>query len=63
MDGYVLADAVVMGAKERLRPVILTTITTIVGLMPILFEASLQARLVQPLAITFIFGMLFEVLA
>jgi len=59
VDGYVLADAVVMGAKERLRPVILTTITTIVGLMPILFEASLQARLVQPLAITFIFGMLF----
>jgi len=59
MDGYALAEAVVMGAKERLRPVILTTITTIVGLMPILFEASLQARLVQPLAITFIFGMLF----
>jgi multidrug efflux pump subunit AcrB len=59
MDGYALAEAVVMGAKERLRPVILTTITTIVGLLPILFEASLQARLVQPLAITFIFGMLF----
>jgi multidrug efflux pump subunit AcrB len=59
VDGYVLAEAVVMGAKERLRPVVLTTITTIVGLLPILFEASLQARLVQPLAITFIFGMLF----
>ena len=58
-DGSALAEAVVMGAKERLRPVILTTITTIVGLLPILFEASLQARLVQPLAITFIFGMLF----
>ena len=37
----------------------LTTVTTIVGLLPVLFETSLQARLIQPLAITFIFGMLF----
>ena len=58
-DGYPLSQSVVEGVRERLRPVILTTITTIVGLMPILFEESLQARLVQPLAVTFIFGMLF----
>jgi len=53
-----LAKAVVEGVRERLRPVILTTTTTVVGLTPILFEQSLQAQLVQPLAITFIFGML-----
>jgi multidrug efflux pump subunit AcrB len=58
-DGYQLSQAVVEGVRERLRPVMLTTITTIVGLMPILFEQSLQARLVQPLAVTFIFGMIF----
>ena len=57
-DGLDLAKAVVEGVRERLRPVILTTTTTIVGLTPILFEKSLQAQLVQPLAITFIFGML-----
>ena len=58
-DGNTLSRSVIEGARERLRPVILTTITTVVGLMPILFENSLQARLVQPLAVTFIFGMLF----
>ena len=58
-DGNNLSRSVIEGARERLRPVILTTITTVVGLMPILFESSLQARLVQPLAVTFIFGMLF----
>ena len=57
-DGLDLAKAVVEGVRERLRPVILTTTTTVVGLTPILFEQSLQAQLVQPLAITFIFGML-----
>jgi len=59
VEGNSLARSIIEGARERLRPVLLTTITTIVGLMPILFENSLQARLVQPLAVTFIFGMLF----
>ena len=58
-DGNTLSRSIIEGTRERLRPVLLTTITTIVGLMPILFESSLQARLVQPLAVTFIFGMLF----
>jgi len=57
-DGLDLAQAVVEGVRERLRPVLLTTTTTVVGLTPILFEQSLQAQLVQPLAITFIFGMM-----
>ena len=48
-QGNNLSRSVIEGARERLRPVILTTITTVVGLMPILFESSLQARLVQPL--------------
>jgi multidrug efflux pump subunit AcrB len=57
-DGLDLAQAVVEGVRERLRPVLLTTTTTVVGLTPMLFEQSLQAQLVQPLAITFIFGMM-----
>ena len=59
-DGLDLSVAVLEGTRERLRPVILTTLTTILGLTPILFERSLQAQLVQPLAITFVFGMLFS---
>jgi len=57
-DGKDMKEAVVEGSKDRLRPVILTTLTTIGGLTPILFETSLQAQLVQPLAVTLVFGML-----
>ena len=57
-EGRDMHDAVVEGSKDRLRPVILTTLTTIGGLTPLLFETSLQAQLVQPLAVTLVFGML-----
>ena len=57
-EGTELIDAIVNGTQERLRPVILTTLTTIGGLTPLLFERSFQAELVQPLAITLIFGLL-----
>lgn len=57
-SGGELADAVLNGACERLRPIILTTLTTIAGLAPLLLERSLQAQLVQPLAVTLVFGLL-----
>ncbi len=56
--GDSLTDALVHGAQDRLRPVLMTSITTIVGVTPILFEGSLQAQLVQPLAITLVFGLM-----
>lgn len=59
-DGTELREAVTAGARERLRPVILTTLTTIGGLTPLLFERSMQAQLIQPLAVTLIFGLLFS---
>jgi len=59
-EGQSMREAVLDGAKDRLRPVILTTVTTIGGLLPLLFETSMQAQLVQPLAITLVFGMLFS---
>jgi multidrug efflux pump subunit AcrB len=58
--GVALKDAVLSGARERLRPIVLTTLTTVAGLAPLLFETSLDARLVQPLAVTLVFGMLFS---
>ena len=57
-QGKDMHAAVIEGARDRLRPVILTTLTTMGGLTPLLFEQSLQAQLVQPLAITLVFGML-----
>ncbi len=59
-SGAELTEAILVGTRERLRPVLLTTLTTIGGLTPLLFERSLQAQLVQPLAITLIFGLLFS---
>jgi multidrug efflux pump subunit AcrB len=59
-EGSDLREAVIIGARERLRPVILTTLTTIGGLTPLLFERSMQAQLVQPLAVTLIFGLMFS---
>jgi multidrug efflux pump subunit AcrB len=59
-DGAALKDSVLSGARERLRPIFLTTVTTIAGLTPLMLETSFDARLVQPLAVTMVFGMLFS---
>ncbi len=51
--------AIIEACKSRFRPVILTSITTFGGLMPIIFEKSLQARFLIPMAISLGFGVLF----
>ncbi len=52
-------DAVINGAVRRFRPVVLTSITTFVGLMPIQLETAIQAQFVKPMAISVAFGVLF----
>jgi multidrug efflux pump subunit AcrB len=52
-------DAVVNGAVRRFRPVVLTSLTTFVGLLPIQLETALQAQFVKPMAISVAFGVLF----
>lgn len=49
---------VLEGASSRLRPIILTTLTTVIGVIPLLFTASFWA----PLALSIIFGLSFSVL-
>jgi multidrug efflux pump subunit AcrB len=44
---------------RRFRPVVLTSVTTFMGLLPIQLEASLQAQFVKPMAISIGFGVLF----
>jgi multidrug efflux pump subunit AcrB len=56
-DGQAYEDAIVGGAQDRLRAVLLTSLTTIGGLLPLLFETSLQARFIIPMAITIVFGL------
>ena len=43
---------------DRLRAVILTSVTTIGGLTPLLFETSLQAQFLIPMAVTIVFGLM-----
>ncbi len=57
-NGEPLADAIVNGAADRLRAVLLTSLTTILGLTPLLFERSLQAQFLIPMAVTIVFGLM-----
>jgi len=55
-------DAIVAAACQRLRAVILTSITTIAGLLPLLLETSLQALYLIPMAISISFGLAYATL-
>ena len=44
---------------QRLRAVLLTSLTTIAGLLPLLFETSLQAQFLIPMAVSISFGLAF----
>ncbi len=52
-------DAVISSGKERFRPIILTSLTTAAGLMPIMLEKSVQAQYIIPMAISLSFGIIF----
>ena len=49
--------AIISGTTDRLRPVILTSFTTIGGLSALMFERSLQAQFLIPMATTIVFGL------
>ena len=58
-EGLSLMDAAISAGTQRFRAIILTSLTTFMGLMPIVFERSLQAQVVIPMAISLAFGILF----
>ena len=49
--------SIIDGAADRLRPVMLTTMTTVLGLAPLLFERSQQAQFLKPTVITLVYGL------
>jgi len=53
--------AIIDAACDRLRPVLLTTLTTVLGLLPLLFESSRQALFLKPTVITLCYGLGFGV--
>lgn len=52
-------EAIVEACVRRLRAVLLTSITTVAGLAPILLETSLQAQFLKPMAVSLVFGLSF----
>ncbi|WP_372767008.1 efflux RND transporter permease subunit [Pseudoalteromonas sp.] len=58
-EGFELMDAVLTAGVSRFRPVMLTSITTFCGLMPLLFEQQTQAQFLIPMAVSLGFGIVF----
>jgi multidrug efflux pump subunit AcrB len=61
-EGRAVHDALVEAACQRLRAVLLTSLTTIAGLTPLLFETSTQAQFLIPMAVSIAFGLAFATL-
>ncbi len=59
-DGMPPLEAAFSAAKRRFRPIFLTAITTFLGLAPMIFEQSVQARFLVPMAISLGYGILFS---
>ncbi len=58
-EGMERIEAVIQSGTQRFRAIILTSLTTAGGLMPIMLEKSLQAKMVIPMAVSLAFGILF----
>lgn len=61
-EGLSPIEAVIQAGKRRLRPILLTSLTTFFGLAPMILETSVQARFLIPMAISLGFGVMFATL-
>jgi predicted RND superfamily exporter protein len=52
-------EAIVDSSKSRFRPIILTSLTTVVGMGPLVFETSFQAQFLIPMAVSLAYGIFF----
>ena len=59
-EGYTIREAALESGQARFRPILLTSITTFVGLIPLLLEKSIQAQFLIPMGISLGFGVLFS---
>ncbi len=57
-DGLEILDALLEAGRARLRAILLTTLTTVLGLSPLMLEQSFQAKFLIPMAITISFGLI-----
>ena len=59
LEGNSITDAVLEAGPRRFRPIFLTSLTTFVGLIPLILEKSTQAKFMIPMAVSLSFGVLF----
>lgn len=57
-EGLLFNDALIEACKSRFRAIFLTTITTVAGLAPLIFEKSKQAQFLIPMAISIVYGIM-----
>ena len=56
-EGFSVWDAVIRGSLTRFRPVLITTLTTLLGLLPLLISTGAGAEIQRPLAAVVTFGL------
>jgi len=61
-EGQSVRDAIVEAGRLRLRPILMTTLTTVVGMMPLALGLGEGAEMLQPLAVTVVAGLSFSLL-
>jgi multidrug efflux pump subunit AcrB len=61
-EGHNVIEAAKMASRERFRAILLTSVTTIAGLTPLLFEKSTQAQVLIPLVTSIVFGLMMTTL-
>ncbi len=57
-EGLLRKEAITLALEKRFRAIVLTSITTIAGLTPLLFESSLEAQFLVPMAASMVFGLM-----
>jgi multidrug efflux pump subunit AcrB len=57
-QGHAVMESLLLGGQDRFRPIILTSMTTFIGLLPIMSETSVQAQFLIPMVISLAYGVL-----
>jgi multidrug efflux pump subunit AcrB len=60
--GLGVQSAIIKAGELRLRPILMTTLTTVMGLLPLALSWGEGAKMLQPLAVTIVFGLSFSLL-